>query len=39
MSELTEIDYGPLTDLIGICKGDKGRDLHRNQMDSRKPIL
>lgn len=27
MSELTEIDYGPLTDLIGVWKGDKGMDI------------
>jgi hypothetical protein len=27
MSEITEIDYGPLTDLIGVWKGGKGMDI------------
>ena len=27
MSEVTDVDYGPLTDLIGEWKGDKGMDI------------
>ena len=27
MSEITDIDYGPLIDLIGVWKGDKGMDI------------
>ena len=27
MSDTTKIDYGPLTELIGIWKGDKGHDV------------
>ncbi len=27
MSEVTEVDYGPLQDLIGIWQGDKGLDV------------
>jgi len=27
MSEISEVDYGPLTELIGVWQGDKGMDI------------